>query len=243
MAEGVKSMFSLLHATIRKHGGQAETVRLRNKWVEVDPRQWKTRDDMTINVGLGTGSKAQQFAQMMALANFQKELLLGGKSNMVDDQALFNTASEISKLLGHKNADKFFNDPSAKDPQTGQLLHPPVAPPPDPKVQAVQAQAEADKAEIAMKAQLDQQKAQDAKELAQFKAEVEAKLKLVDAHLKAIEMERKAAHDQQAHHANMAETVLGMAATAQTHDQKIEQSQQAHDAKIEQMAKTPKPAK
>jgi hypothetical protein len=135
IAEGVKDMFSLLHGTIRKHGQQAQTVRLRNTWVNVDPRQWKTRNDMTISVGLGTGSKAQQFAQMMALANVQKEMLAGGKANLVDDQALFNTASEIAKLLGHKNADKFFNDPSAKDPQTGQL-HPPVPPPEDPKVTA-----------------------------------------------------------------------------------------------------------
>jgi hypothetical protein len=57
MAEGVRDMFSLLHATIRKHGQQLETVRLRNALINVDPRGWKTRDDMTINVGLGTGRR------------------------------------------------------------------------------------------------------------------------------------------------------------------------------------------
>jgi len=57
LAEGVRDIFSLLHATIRKHGQASQTVRLRNQWVSVDPRQWKTRDDMTINVGLGTGGK------------------------------------------------------------------------------------------------------------------------------------------------------------------------------------------
>ena len=30
---------------------------------------------MTINVGLGSGGKAQQFAQTMAMANVQKEML------------------------------------------------------------------------------------------------------------------------------------------------------------------------
>jgi hypothetical protein len=62
-AEGVRDIFSLLHHVIRSHGQEEQTVRLRNKWVPVDPRNWKTRDDMTINVGLGTGGKAQQFAQ------------------------------------------------------------------------------------------------------------------------------------------------------------------------------------
>jgi hypothetical protein len=68
MAEGMRDIFSLLHATIRKHGQQLETVRLRNAWVNVDPRAWRTRDDMTINVALGSGGKAQQFAQTMAMA-------------------------------------------------------------------------------------------------------------------------------------------------------------------------------
>src|SRR5215475_5607024 len=79
MAEGVRDIFALLHSTIRKHGQQPQTVRLRNAWVDVDPRNWKTRDDMTINVGLGSGGKAALFAQVMALANVQKELVMGGK--------------------------------------------------------------------------------------------------------------------------------------------------------------------
>jgi hypothetical protein len=35
---GVKDLFQLLHGTIRRHGSQAQTVRLRNNWVQVDPR-------------------------------------------------------------------------------------------------------------------------------------------------------------------------------------------------------------
>src|SRR6185312_3240269 len=115
MAEGVKDIFSLLHATIRKHGQQAQTVRLRNQWVTVDPRAWKTRDDMTIHVGLGNGSKAQQFAQQMAIANVQKELIAGGKAHMVPDDRLFNSASELTKIMGHRNPDRFFADPSEKN--------------------------------------------------------------------------------------------------------------------------------
>jgi len=239
MAEGVKDMFSLLHGTIRKHGQEAQTVRLNNKWVQVDPRNWKTRNDMTINVGLGTGGKAQQFAQMMAIANIQEKLLAGGKANLVDDTNLFNAATELCKINGHKNADKFFNDPQAKDPQTGQLLHPPIPPPPDPKVVAIQAQAQNDQQELAMKAQLDQQKAKDAADLAKFKADIDAKMKLLEGHIRAIEAERKMAADQQQHHAKIAETVVGMVADAHNHDLKTEQNQQAHEARLEQMKQKP----
>lgn len=241
MAEGVRDVFALLHHTIRTHGSEkVQTVRLRNKWVEVDPRNWKTRDDMTINVGLGSGGKAQQFAQIMALGNVQKEFLAGGKANLVDDQKLFNTASELTKVMGHKNPDRFFNDPSEKNGD-GSPKYPPIAPPLDPKVMAVQEQAKSDQAELAMKAQFDKQKAQDAADLAKFKADIDAKLKIIDAHLKSVEMERKAAHDQQAHKTKMVETVVELAATAHQHDMAMAHDQQTHDAKLEQMKSQPKP--
>jgi hypothetical protein len=161
MAEGVRDIFALLHGTIRKHGQWQQTVRLRNEWVAVDPRAWKTRDDMTINVGLGSGGKAQQFAQLMALANIQKELIAGGKVNMVGDRELYNTATELTLIMGHKNPGRFFNDPTAVNPQTGQLLHPPPAPPtsqPDPKLLALQARAQADQAAAAHRAQAEQRR-------------------------------------------------------------------------------------
>jgi hypothetical protein len=231
IAEGVRDIFSLMHHTIRSHGQEQQTVRLRNKWVPVDPRNWKTRNDMTVNVGLGVGGKAQAFAQQMAIANFQKELLLGGKANLVDDTNLFNSATELAKIAGHKNADRFFNDPQAKNPD-GSLKHPPIATPPDPKVLAIQAQAQNDQQELAMKAKLDQQKSEDAAQLAHFKAEIDAKLKIIDAHIKAVEAERKMTADQQAHHAKLVEAVVGVAADAHAHDQKIVQAQHAHDTKI-----------
>jgi len=199
MAEGVRDIFALLHGTIRKHGQQQQTVRLRNAWVNVDPRDWQTRDDMTINVGLGTGGKAQQFAQLMALANVQKELISAGKVNLVGDSELYNTAAELTRIMGHKNPGRFFNDPTAINPQTGQLLHPPPAPPtppPDPKLLALQARVQADQAQAAHQAQIAQQKAQNDAihlqvkaqaeiQLASIKADLDAKMALLDAHLKA----------------------------------------------------------
>jgi hypothetical protein len=199
MAEGVRDIFALLHGTIRKHGQQQQTVRLRNAWINVDPRNWKTRDDMTINVGLGSGGKAQQFAQTMAIANVQKQLVAGGKTNLVGDRELYNTAAELTRIMGHKNPDRFFCDPTAVNPQTGRLLHPPPtppAPPPDPKLLAAQARAQADQAAAAHQAQLEQQKAQTDVihqqvklqaeiGLAKLKADLDARMSLLDAHLKA----------------------------------------------------------
>jgi hypothetical protein len=252
MAEGVREIFALLHHTIRSHGQEEQTVRLRNKWVPVDPRNWKTRDDMTINVGLGSGGKAQQFAQTMAIANVQKEMLAGGKSNLVGDRELYNTASELTKIMGHKNPDQFFNDPTAKDPKTGQLLHPPAPPAPDPKLQVEQLKQQGQQ-QIAQQKQAHDQataqadmlhqqiKAQADIEVAKVKADLDAKIAIINAHIAEIQAEQKMRQGAQAHHADVVSKVVDMAATAHAHDTKMEHAQATHEAQLEQMRQKPEP--
>src|SRR5262245_51520012 len=79
---GIRDLFNLLHAMIRKHGSRPQIVRLRNRWIAVDPRDWQKRDDMTIHVGLGTGSKTEQLAHLTSLIGLQKEALAAGKTNL-----------------------------------------------------------------------------------------------------------------------------------------------------------------
>lgn len=251
---GVRDMFSLLHAVIRKHGQEAATFRVRKQWVQTDPRGWKTRNDMTIKVGLGDGGKAEQFAKMMGIANMQKEMLAGGRPNLVDDQKLFNTAAAIVKLSGHKNPDDFFNDPAEKNPD-GTPKYPPAPPPPSPEaikgqvqMQIAQGKGQLEQQKAATKAQQDQAQAQlDALhqkfkleselQLAREKAQLEKELALLDAQLKeradarAHELhQQKMSHQQQLHEHALKQGVLGMVATAQ-----------GHDAKMEQMKNAPKP--
>ena len=135
---GIRDLFSLLHGTIRRHGAQAATVRLRNQWVTVDPRDWKKRDDLTINVGLGTGGKSERLAHVMAVINLQKEALAGGLSNLVTVQNLYNSAAEVVKLVDLKNVDQFFTDPKTQAPPQ---------PRPDPKLMQIQTQAQLDAAQ------------------------------------------------------------------------------------------------
>ena len=233
LAEGVKDIFWLLHQVIQKHATEQAQVYIGNKWAAVDPRDWKTRDHMTIHVALGNGSKSQQFAQVMALANMQKEFLMGGKGHMVPDDKLFNTASEMVKIMGHKNVDRFFADPTAKDPQTGQLLHPPAPPPPDPKLMTAQFNAQAKQQQAQQQFQLDHQRAQNDSvhqqvkaqtdaALAQFKAELDAKLKLFDAHMKGVQNTQQMHQDHQRHRMDVAESMIGMAHDHQKHQQSME---------------------
>jgi hypothetical protein len=169
----------------------------------------------------------------MAIGNVQKELLAGGKSNLVDDKKLYNTAAQLTRILGHKAPDEFFNDPTEKDPQTGQLKYPPPLPQPDPKLQVAQFNAQAKQQDSAQKFQLDQQraqndavhqqvKAQTDAALAQFKAELDARLKLFDTHMQAQQHAQDMHHERQTHNLNVAGQLVGMAQAHQKHQQSLE---------------------
>jgi len=228
IAEGVKDIFSLLHGTIRKHGQEAQTVRLRNQWVSVDPRNWKTRNDMTIHVGLGTGDKAQQYAQMMGLATFQKELLAGGKGHMVPDAQLFNTATELVKLTGHKNPDKFFADPSAKNPD-GSLKNPPQPPPPPEAVQVAQVKAQTDQQKMGMQAQLDEK-------ADQRKAQIEATQAQADIATQNKKTEAEMIQSQQDFQLKKELAILEFNLQRELETAKLEMQREAHQQSMHQSA-------
>ncbi len=184
MAEtGMRDMFALLHGTIRKHGQQSETVRLRNAWIKVDPRNWKTRDDMTINVGLGTGGKAERFAHLMAIVNVQKEAVGAGKVNLVDDAKLYNSVSQLTRLLDYRNADLFFNDPSAANAD-GTPKFPVPQPGPDRDAAKAQSAIQVEQERVQHDLLREKIKTQSQAELAKQKAELQAQLMVIEAGLR-----------------------------------------------------------
>ena len=180
---GIRDLFSLLHAVIRRNGSQAATVRLRNQWVTVDPRDWKERNDLTINVGLGTGGKSERLAHVMAVINLQKEALAGGLSNLVTVQNLYNSAAEVVKLVDLKNVDQFFTDPKTQ---------PVPQPRPDPKLMQIQTQAQLDAQQAQGQLTMQERKAERESALAQQRFELDRQMALLQHEL--------AVRDQQFRH-------------------------------------------
>jgi hypothetical protein len=170
---GIRDLFSLLHAVVRKHGSQPQTARLRNQWVTVDPRDWKARNDMTINVGLGSGTRTEQLAHLNMLIATQEKAVAAG---LVSPKNLYNSAKELTKLVGHKNVDLFFTAPGAppdpKDPASA-----PIAPPSDPKAQEAQQRIEFEKAKAGVDAQLSAQKHRADHEMSAAKLAADTQLK------------------------------------------------------------------
>jgi len=111
---GLRDLVMLVHELIRKHSEKEMTIRLRNQWVPVDPRDWKTRYDMTISVGLGTGNREQQMSNLMAVMNIQKEAFQAG---IVTPENIYNSATKLAEIAGFKSPEQFFSKEQPQQPQ------------------------------------------------------------------------------------------------------------------------------
>lgn len=128
---GIKSLFRHIHELIRKYQDDERTINLRGQEIQVDPREWKDRYNVTVNIGLGIGSKEAKLMQLQAIWEKQAALMQSGQMGLtVTPKNMFNTVSEVVKNAGLKEPARFFTDP-------GQQLAPPQ---PDEMVQLQQQQ-------------------------------------------------------------------------------------------------------
>ena len=121
---GVEYLFSLAHELVIKSGHEPEVVKLRGKWVPIDPSTWKNGRDMRIVVGYGAGNKDALVARLMLIANMQKEMA-AAELPTVNAQNLYATAIEITKASDFTAPQRFFTDPATVPPP------PPPSPTPD----------------------------------------------------------------------------------------------------------------
>jgi hypothetical protein len=152
MAEtGFRQMFWKTHATVRKNEGSRPTAKLRNKWVTVNPREWRRRDDLTISVGLGSGGKTEQMVFWGQVLNMQKEAILVPGQTVVKPKNIYNSFGKFLEAGGEKSVELYFSDPDQQ---------PPAPPPPDPKMIEAEGKLKIEEAKLQAGAQADQGKMQ-----------------------------------------------------------------------------------
>ena len=149
LAEGMKKLFKGILFLVTTHQDKERMVRLRNKWVAIDPRHWNAGMDASINIGLGNGDTNERLQALMMIMAKQEQILqqLGPQNPLVTPQQFSNTLRKIVELSGFKDASSFFQDiPADYVPPA------PPAPKPSPEEILAQVQAESIKADIQKKA-------------------------------------------------------------------------------------------
>ena len=150
-AEGVKEIFKNVLSVVCEYQDRERIIRLRGKFVSIDPREWVNRYDCTVQVGLGTGNQDQRLDVLAKVLGVQEKLLQAGDMGLVTPQNIYNTLENYLQNSGYKDASQFFVNPATTPPQ------PPKEPQVDPAVQLAAQDLEMRKqkaqADIQLKAQ------------------------------------------------------------------------------------------
>jgi hypothetical protein len=108
LAEGERQLYEIVARLLIQYQDRPMTVRLRNQYVEVDPRDWLADMDCVINVALGTGSKDERRAVLEEQASRQENILklLGPDNPLVTLGQYRETLAQLAELGGQMDASK-----------------------------------------------------------------------------------------------------------------------------------------
>lgn len=113
---GIKELVKQVHSILLRYQDKPRIMKLRGKYVEVNPREWKERNDLTVRVGIGTGTEEEKRERLMIVAGLQEKIAQVGLTGPRQVYALF---TDIVKTLGFDLPEKYAIDPQS--PEFAQL--------------------------------------------------------------------------------------------------------------------------
>ena len=125
---GIKDLFRRIFELTCKYQDKERIVELNNQFVPVKPTEWRNRFNITITVGLGSGSKEQQIMMLNNILERQLQAfqLQGNREYpMVSLKNIYNSLSKIIENAGLKNVENYFVNP---DMGKGMVTPPPEPP-------------------------------------------------------------------------------------------------------------------
>ncbi len=176
IADGLKVMFKGLLRLIIRYQDKPRTVRLRDEWVQFDPRHWNAEMDASINVGLGAGTRERDMMMMQMIVGLQERIVaaLGPDNPFIKPENIYNSFEELVRAAGIKTPARFITNP---DPQEVQQRLEMARNKPDPETIKAQAQMQIEqmKAQLAIQAKQADMQVQANREKAQMEADLAVK--------------------------------------------------------------------
>jgi hypothetical protein len=179
---GWKKVFAKVLKLIVKHQDRPRMIRLRDEWVEMDPRQWNATMDAQINVGLGTGSRDRDMAMLNNILASQIAITDRFQMAGLADKAIEmmpkirKTLVKIVEAAGIKNADSFYPDIGEADLEQIKQMAAQASQQPPPEVQVQQAKLQADMQKSQAELQLKQQDQQSTLQMTAMQNEANMQL-------------------------------------------------------------------
>lgn len=136
---GLRRLFTGVLKLVVENQDRPRMIRLRNQFVEMDPRSWDVNMDVVVNVGVGDGTMEERMAVLGNVAAKQEQILqtVGPNNPIVSIPQYTNTLTKMLELAGVKDTQSYFT----RLPADFQMPEPEQKPSPEEMLAEVQRQS------------------------------------------------------------------------------------------------------
>ena len=113
---GLKHCFLDIHRELHLNQSTAIQMKIKNQWVDVDPRIWKKDRKIEVKVGIGNADKVRRKASLVEILQLQEKAQAAG---YMTPEHLHNTVEDIISLEG-MDVNRYFPDPQTFQPPQQQ---------------------------------------------------------------------------------------------------------------------------
>ena len=213
---GVSSLMKGILHLLCKYQDKERIIKVNNKYIPMNPREWDTQYNVTVNVGLGTGSKQEQLGVMQMVLDKQEQMLTQyGLSNpLVSLKQYRDTLAKFVNMAGFKDESGFIKDITQE--QSDQLAQAQAQnPQSDPNTEAAKILAQVEKEKAQMKMQSDMAQLEIEKQELELKVQkemLELQQKQIqfekEMALKEMELAQKANNDSEKNDMNKTKEII-----------------------------------
>jgi chemotaxis protein histidine kinase CheA len=224
-----------------KHQDKPRTIRLRGEWVEMDPRSWHAEMDVTINTGLGSGSRDRDLQLLMGIAAKQELVHQAFGPQVahklgVGPNVIFDTYRMMVEAAGIRSPERFFPELSKEeiDAIAAEAMK---NQPPDPKMLELQAKGQMEQQKLQAQQQMEAAKLQAQQQVETQKAAQEQQFRQMEfestQRSEQMKLEREAMIEERQAQADIAVKEREAAAKAALEQQKFEFQKELEVLKFE----------
>ena len=188
---GVSTLFKGIMQLVCKYQDKERVIKINNSFVPMNPREWNTEYNLTVNVGLGTGGKQEQLATMQMILAKQEEVIKGyGLNNpLVNIKQYRDTLAKFVNMAGFKDDSQFLMEISEEQAMqmAQQAAQTPKEEDSNTKAAAILAEVEREKAQMKMQEQMAKL------ELEKQQTELKAQKEMLELQQQRMEFEKEMA--------------------------------------------------
>jgi len=191
---GLRPLFQYLHQVLQKKQDKREVLQLRGKWVDVNPSEWRDRQNVTVKIGVGQASRERKLMGLEDIWQKQQAVVQGGGLNQIlMPDHIYNLLTDYTEAWG-MDSERYWLNP--------QQAPPPEPPPPDPQLMGMQVMEKIEMAKLEDKReqrQFDGQKLQMEFQIESAKLDSSSREGALQAELTALKGQREAVEFQLTH--------------------------------------------